>query len=142
MDKINIDNFFGRAARPGYRSNMPIDAVREKYILCNKVYSQNVNLQAGQNPDIIVNLPANANKLIGISWYCNFENADENPLLSLTINESLFIINSPVRQFLINNLQSAVIYPLDLPLSGNDRIVFDVNAVTQAKAASLIFHYI
>ena len=46
-----------------------------------------------------------------------------------------------MRAFDVENLREAMYYPLNLPLSGNDQITIDINAVGNAKIINLNFHY-
>ena len=127
---------------PGERMGKSLDDVRNEYSNCNKVYTENFNLAVGSNNDLRIDLPASARFLIGISWYSPFQNSDESPRLTYELNNTTIINKTPVRQFLVDNLQAQVFYPIQLPLSGQDTHIVDINEVTQVKVGSVIVHYI
>ena len=135
-------NIKARANYPGETEGIPLSRVRSSYENCNKIYSQTENLAVGTNNDIVINLPASARYLVGISYYSPFENSVESPLFSYELNNSIIIQKTPVRILLPSNLESQVFYPIDLPLSGQDTHLIDVTNVTQVKNATFVFHYI
>lgn len=138
----NISRIFSTAGFPGEQLDKTIDEVRKEYILCRKIYGELYNLNVGQNNDLTVNLPASARFLIGISYYSAFQNDAENPLISYRLNNSLIIQKTPVRALIVNNLNSQVYYPIGLSLSGQDQHIVNINEINQAKAVSVIFHYV
>lgn len=131
-----------RATYPGENQGLTYDEVQMRYRSCNKIYTENFDLSSGSNNDLQVNLPSEARYLIGISWYSPFDNDVENPTIQYELNNQTLINQTPVRALSVNNLQSQVFYPVDLPLTGQDRHIVDINAVGNSKVGSLIFHYI
>lgn len=127
---------------PGESGGLKLDEVRRQYSECNKIFSQTVSANAGATNDVVVNLPAGARYLVGISYYSNFDSSAENPLFTYTLNNTELITKTPVRQILIPNLQSQVFYPINLPLTGQDQHILDLESYGNAKKVSFIFHYI
>jgi len=126
---------------PGEQIGMSLNQSKDAYRLSRKLYGQQVNLQSGGNPEIDINLPKDGRLLLGLSIYLNYDNAAENPTLNLNVNNTKFINSTGVRAFDVENLREAMYYPLNLPLSGNDQITIDINAVGNAKVINLNFHY-
>tara|TARA_R110000782_G_scaffold71711_3_gene143742 strand:+ start:1433 stop:1855 length:423 start_codon:yes stop_codon:yes gene_type:complete len=140
---MNINKRFGAASGyPGEQTGMSLDQTRSAYILNKKIYGQAENLATGSNTAIDINLPKDGRLLIGISIYTDYDNAIENPTIDLYVNNTRFITATGARQVDITYLREQMFYPLNLPLSGQDTITMDINAVGNAKAISLQFHYV
>lgn len=139
----NLDKRFAANAQfPGQQIGMSKEQVQAQYILACKIYGQNLNLVVGNNPALDINLPRDGRQLIGISVYFDYDSATENPLTTLNINNTIFIDSVGFRTFDLTNLRERMFYPLNIALSGNDRIILDINLVAANKVANLNFHYI
>lgn len=139
----NLDKRFAANAQfPGQQIGMSKEQVQAQYILQCKIYGQNLNLVVGNNPALDINLPRDGRQLIGISVYYDYDSATENPLTTLNINNTIFIDSVGFRTFDLTNLRERMFYPLNIALSGNDRIILDINLVAANKVANLNFHYI
>ena len=142
----NIDNsiqkrFAGNPAYPGEQLGMSLDAVRSRYILAGKIYGQTLPLPVGTSAAISIHLPRDGRVLNGINILFAYANAAENPLLTLTINNTKFITSTNVRAIDAPTLGSQVYYPLSLPLSGNDEIIAEISNVTVANNMYINFFY-
>ena len=141
--KATPRNWFAAGAQfPGQQAGKDLNEVRAEYTTGCKIYGQNVQLAVGNNPAIDINLPRDGRQLIGISVYHDYDSAAENPLSTLNINNTIFLESVGFRTFDLENLQSRMFYPLNISLSGNDRITLDINNVLAAATCSLNFHYI
>lgn len=139
----NLDKRFASNAQfPGQQIGMTKEQVQAQYILQCKIYGQNLNLVVGNNPALDINLPRDGRQLIGISVYYDYQSTTENPLTTLNINNTIFIDSVGFRTFDLTNLRERMFYPLNIALSGNDRIILDINLVAANKVANLNFHYI
>lgn len=139
----NLDKRFASNAQfPGQQIGMTKEQVQAQYILQCKIYGQNLNLVVGNNPALDINLPRDGRQLIGISVYYDYDSTTENPLTTLNINNTIFIDSVGFRTFDLTNLRERMFYPLNIALSGNDRIILDINLVAANKVANLNFHYI
>jgi hypothetical protein len=139
----NIDQRFQAGRQyPGEQIGKDYNQVRAAYSTGRKLYSQRVNLNAGSNPAIDINLPKDGRILLGISLYYPYANTGDQPQLTLNINNTIIQQGAAFRQLDTTGLQSNVYYPIDVPLSGNDRITLDVIGVTAGgQAAMFNFHY-
>jgi hypothetical protein len=137
-----INPFQANSQFPGQRMGLTLDQVRNQTIFTPKAYGQRINVLTGNNPQNDINLPRDGQKIIGISLYYAYQNAGENPQLTLNVNNTIFLDSIGFRSIDQETMGSALFLPLDINLSGNDRIIVDINQVTNANRADLQFYYI
>lgn len=133
--------FAGNPAYPGQQLGMSLDEVRGRYIEAGKIYGQTLPLPVATSGQITINLPKDGRVLNGININYAYASAAENPLLTLTVNNTKFITSGNIRAIDATTLGSQVYYPLALPLSGNDEIVIEMSGVTVANNMYINFFY-
>lgn len=141
-NKMLDRRFSSNVQYPGQTIGMTKSEVQAQYITACKIYGQNINLVVGNNPAIDINLPRDGRQLIGISVYFDYNSNTENPLTTLNINNTIFIESVGFRALDLQNLRERMFYPLNIALSGNDRISLDINLVAANQVANFNFHYI
>ena len=141
MNKNQTNPFKAGSQYPGQRLGMDLNAVRKDIIFMPKVYGQSINVVAGSNPNNVINLPRDGQKMIGISIYYNYPNAVDNPELTLNVNNTIYIDGVGLRALDINNLGSQIFIPLAIPLSGNDRITVSLDDATNQNRLFVQFYY-
>lgn len=136
-------NFFQSAEDyPGENLDMDLKQVQKVYRETGKIYGQRDTMSVGMNSNVTVNLPREGKLLLGLSTYYNYRDADENPILTLEVNNGIIIKQTGIRVFDVNTLRERMYYPIMYPLSGNDEIKYSLDGVTATKVLSTNFHYI
>jgi hypothetical protein len=140
--KMKQHPFMANSQFPGQRMGQSLDQVRDQIIFMPKAYGQRINVNVGNNPANDINLPRDGQKIIGISLYYPYQNAGENPQLTLNVNNTIFLESIGFRSMDQETIQSRLFLPLDIPLAGNDRILIDINNVTAINRSDIQFYYI
>lgn len=137
----NSQRFRAQQNYPGQSQGMSLQQTQKAYTTAGKIYGQAINLSAGDNSQILIDLPKDGRQLIGVATYFNYANANENPRLNLHINNTTFLNGVGTRALEVENVGSALYFSLSLPLTGNDNIKVDINGVVNANTITVYFYY-
>lgn len=139
----NFNNrFSARSGYPGQQTGNSLEQTRKDYILNQKIYGQAINLVAGINPDIDINLPKDGRQLLGISVYIGGLTPLQNPNFDLIINNTRFVQSVGLRTIFVETLQDKQYTTLNLPLSGDDQIRLTINNGVAGTTAFFNFYYV
>ena len=142
MNFNNNNRFAARSGYPGQQTGNSLEQTRNEYIKNQKIYGQSVNLVAGSNPDIDINLPKDGRQLLGISVYIGGLTVLQNPNFDLIINNTRFVQSVGLRSISIETLQERQYTTLNLPLSGDDQIKLSINNGVAGTIAFFNFYYV